>query len=213
VTTGRVDINFAAGRDLPPALSEGWVCGPVTARLRRQPLVAPPIDEDAISAVLAERAAGACPLVRLRPGQPGDEYPLAPWVLSPLPEWCEREGLAIAVDYGPSMGAAAWAEVVAFARSYPAVPIVLLGAALSRRVVPAALDAAVNLIIEASESTNPEDLYRLVVTYGRHRFALGNAGPAGGDGVLSSLSPADAEAVGGGVARGLDDGSWRRDHL
>ena len=107
--------------------------------------------------------------VRIRPGPNGDGYPLVDWVLSPLPETCERENLGLAVDY---RGAAIpWDDVVRFSRAYPALPIVLVGAAIeSDGVIPAALDLAPNLILELASALVGETLARLVHRYGAHRF-------------------------------------------
>ena len=67
--------------------------------------------------------ASACRrVIRLCPG--GHRYPLVDWVLSPVPELCEREGVAVVLDFAPE--AVKWAEAVAFARHYSPVPMVIL---------------------------------------------------------------------------------------
>jgi hypothetical protein len=114
-------------------------------------------------------AAGAGRIVRISPGPNGDRYPLLDWVLSPLPETCEREDLGLAIDY---RGAAIpWEDVVRFSRAYPALPIVLIGASIGGDgVIPAALDVAPNLILELASGPIDEGLAALVARFGTHRF-------------------------------------------
>src|SRR5438046_2823597 len=57
-------------------------------------------------------------------GPSSHRYPLVDWVLSPVPELCEREGVAVVLDFAPE--AVKWAEAVAFARHYSPVPMVIL---------------------------------------------------------------------------------------
>lgn len=108
-------------------------------------------------------------IVRIRPGPNGDGYPLLDWVLSPLPETCERENLGLAIDY---QGARIpWDDVVRFSRAYPALPMVLIGASIGDDgVIPAALDVAPNLILEVSAAPDGESLAQLVDRFGAHRF-------------------------------------------
>ncbi len=108
-------------------------------------------------------------MLRIRPGPGGDGYPLVEWVLSPLPETCERENLGLAIDY---RGAGIpWEDVVRFSRAYPALPMVLVGASIGRDgVIPAALDAAPNLILELISAPADERLAGLVARFGAHRF-------------------------------------------
>ena len=115
-------------------------------------------------------AADAGGMVRISPGPNGDRYPLLDWVLSPLPETCDRERLGLAIDY---RGAAIpWDDVVRFARAYPALPIVLIGASIrDDGVIPAALDMAPNLILELASEPVDEALAGLVARFGVHRFA------------------------------------------
>jgi hypothetical protein len=114
-------------------------------------------------------AAGAGRIIRISPGPNGDRYPLLDWVLSPLPETCEREDLGLAIDY---RGAAIpWEDVVRFSRAYPALPIVLIGASIGGDgVIPAALDVAPNLILELASGPIDEGLAALVARFGAHRF-------------------------------------------
>jgi len=114
-------------------------------------------------------AANAGRLVRISPGPNGDRYPLLDWVLSPLPETCEREDLGLAIDYRGAV--IPWEDVVRFSRAYPALPIVLIGASIgSDTVIPAALDVAPNLILERPADLDAATLGRLVDRFGAHRF-------------------------------------------
>jgi hypothetical protein len=125
--------------------------------------------------------------VRIRPGPNGDGYPLVDWVLTPLPETCDRENLALAIDY---QGARIpWDDLVRFSRAYPSLPMVLSGASIGNDgVIPAALEVAPNLILEVAPlSARTEALDRLVARFGSHRFT----------------ERADA----------IDAGAWREAHL
>ena len=97
--------------------------------------------------------------VRLCPVRDG--YPLVDWLLSPLPELCEREGVALVLDFAP--GAIPWSDVVTFARSFPTVPMVVLGVE-GDRVAGAALDATANLVLHGAGVAS------LAATFGAHRF-------------------------------------------
>jgi len=125
-------------------------------------------------------------MIRICPGPNGDRYPLLDWVLSPLPETCERENLGLAIDY---RGAAIpWDDVVRFARAYPTLPMILIGASIGNEsVIPAALDVAPNLILELSDGPGEEPPARLVDRFGAYRFT----------------SSADA----------IEVGPWREAHL
>jgi hypothetical protein len=114
-------------------------------------------------------AAGAGRMVRISPGPKGDGYPLFDWVLSPLPETCDRDNLGLAIDY---RGAATpWDDVVRFARAYPALPMVLIGASIGGDgVIPAALDMAPNLILELAPAPVDANAATLVARFGAHRF-------------------------------------------
>jgi hypothetical protein len=97
-------------------------------------------------------------VVRLCPVR--DAYPLVDWVLSPLPERCEREGVTLLLDFAP--GSIPWSDVVTFARAFPTVPMVVLGVE-SDRVAAAALDATANLVLHGA------DVASLAATFGAHR--------------------------------------------
>jgi len=114
-------------------------------------------------------AADAGGMVRISPGPNGDRYPLLDWVLSPLPETCDRESLGLAIDYHGA--AIPWDDVVRFARAYPALPMVLMGASIGADgVIPAALDMAPNLILELAPVPDDGNVATLVARFGAHRF-------------------------------------------
>ncbi len=173
------------------------------------PVLVPPVS--ALGAYERARAIAATAdlrVVRLCPA--GHAYPLAEWVVSPLPELCERERLALVLDFEPQ--AVPWSEVVSFARAYPSVPMVVLGVDLGTDpVVAAALDAAPNLVIEIGLSSEGADLVRFADTYGPSRFVWGSGG---GDGALAvreaiaGLGEEARAAILGENARALADGSY-----
>ncbi len=117
--------------------------------LLEAPVVVPPTALDPGS-----KAVRLCPI--------RDGYPLVDWVLSPLPERCERDGITLVLDFAP--GTIPWRDVVPFARGFPTVPMVVLGVDLeSDHVAPAALDATANLILHVADGAD-------VATFGPHRF-------------------------------------------
>ena len=111
--------------------------------------------------------AAACRVVRLCPTT--HRYVLADWVLNPLPELCDREGLAVVLDFAPD--AVPWRDVVELARFYPRLPLVVLGVELGTdRSVPAVLDAAPNVICAVAQVRSSEYLARLCELHGASRF-------------------------------------------
>jgi len=128
-----------------------------------------PTVDGSLQRALEAVAADVGRMVRIRPGPNGDRYPLLDWVLSPLPETCDRERLGLAIDY---RGAAIpWDDVVRFARAYPALPMVLMGASIGGDgVIPAALDMAPNLILELAPAPVDANVATLVARFGAHRF-------------------------------------------
>jgi hypothetical protein len=139
------------------------------ARLCVIPVLGPPAAHPGIVArARLQATSGSVRVVGLRPAR--DRYPLADWVLSPLPEICEREQLALILDYvGTPMP---WLEIVPFARRYPGLPMLLLGTAVGGdQAAPAALDAAANLVLGVGRLRAARDLARLVDVFGSQRFA------------------------------------------
>jgi predicted TIM-barrel fold metal-dependent hydrolase len=123
----------------------------------------------------ADQATG---VARLCPGS--HRYPLAEWVLSPLPELCARSGLTLMLDFQPEP--VRWTEVVSFARAYPSLPLIVLEVQLDHdRAAAAALDAAPNLLLHVAETHRPDLLGRLVELFGASRFVWGSSQRASTD--------------------------------
>ena len=160
--------------------------------------------------------AGGPRAVRLCPGPAEHDYPLEPWVLSPLPEYCAREDVAVLVDPGSSSGRYPWAEIVRLAREYPSLVVVALAAPLAGPTAARALDAAPNLVLETSalDDGAETDVRHLVSTAGSHRLAYGSgdhaiAAPA----VAACLPEAAAPAVLAGTADLIGLGGWGQAYL
>lgn len=223
-----VDVNPAA----PPAESDAdelWVFDP------RSPM-SDPSEFDEVSAVAGRsvlvgmpgglkelehrlgryRAAGAPAVLRLFPGRSGHNYPLEPWAISPLPELADREELTLLIDMGRPGDAFPWAEMVRFARDYPRLPMMALGAPLAGPLAPRALDTAPNLLIDTS-GLAPENLQAfapLVATHGAFRFAYGSAGRGVGLAQIAAvLGEDDARAIAGGTADEIARAEWGVKHL
>jgi hypothetical protein len=160
--------------------------------LRPLPVLLPPTGITGAYA-RAREIVRAAPLHVVRLCPTGHRYPLADWVLSPIPELCERESFALVLDFAPAD--LPWSEVVAFARAFPSVPLVVLGVG-DERVAPAALDAAPNLILHLEGTPSPE----LVATYGGSRFVAVSS--------TAGLLDRDQELILQGNAEALADGSY-----
>lgn len=225
-------LALQAPSGVEPAVSEAWVasiaptpeqCLHIDSELlslcaqqhglRAQLTAFPPLSGyDSPARVIGMTRDGASRVIRLQPAQRRG-FPLRPWVLSPLPEHCEREGLALALDYWGA-DAPDWVEVVEFARAYPPLPMVLLGRSLLNELAaPAALEAAPNLIVETSEFC--PRLCDLVSEFGAHRFIYGSGAFAA---TANQAAPAPAEDVAAERilvenARELESGRWREDYL
>jgi hypothetical protein len=187
-------------------------------RVRPQIVLIPPAHRSGeVQRALDARARGGCGLVRLSPGAGGHRYPLVDWLLTPLPETCEREGLGLALDYGPAGSQPAWEDVVVFARAFPSVPIVVMGVDLEADfVVRGALDAAPNLLIELSGLPRARVLSEEVARFGGHRFLFGSRGaadPGDADRLVEMLSVSDKIAILSGNADSLQLGTWAADFL
>lgn len=160
--------------------------------LRPVPVLVPPTGATGAYA-RAREIVGAAQLHVVRLCPTGHRYPLADWVLSPIPELCERESFALLLDFAPADPL--WLDVVAFARAFPSVPIVVLGVG-DDRTAPAALDAAPNLILHIERTVSPE----LVETYGASRFVAAA--------VAADLPERDRELILHVNAEALADGSY-----
>ena len=152
-----------------------------------------------------------CRVFRLCPRSHG--YPLADWVLSPLPELCERQRAALVLDFAPER--VEWPDTVAFARRSPGVPMVVLEADVSTdRAAPAALDTAPNLLLHVGRADAVERLVGLVAIFGGHRFVWGSSESADADAVRQVIADAegmaqeDRTAILSGNAEALQDGTY-----
>lgn len=127
-------------------------------------------------------------LVRLCPTT--HRYVLADWVLSPLTELCEREGLAVLLDFLPEP--VSWLDIVPLARAFPALPLVVLGVAVGAdRSIPSVLDAAPNVVCAVAELRSPDDLARLCEIFGASRFVCDSGGPVNGTDVIAAIAGSD----------------------
>jgi len=158
-------------------------------RLAPLPVLVPPTGAPGVydrARRIAETA--SLRVVRLCPGSHG--YPLAEWVVSPLPELCERAGMAVVLDFAPEP--VPWPALVDFARTFPTLALVVVGTAVDEdRTLPAALDATPNLLFAVGRSTSEEALGQLCATFGQHRFVFGSDG----DGDPSAVPAAIASAL------------------
>jgi hypothetical protein len=165
-------VSAASSRTADPSASDdalAAVCDG-SPTLVPVPVLVPPTGRNgAFDRAVRVAEAAERRLVRLCPA--GHRYPLVDWVLSPLPELCQRAGIALLLDF--EGWSPPWVEIVAFARSYPSLPMVVLGAEARDRAAPAALDAALNLIV-ALTADDPE----LIETFGTARFVWSAGGHA-----------------------------------
>ena len=173
------------------------------------PVIVPPTgDPGAYERARRVADNAAVRVVRLCPA--GHGYPLADWVLSPLPELCEREGLAVVIDFASEP--IPWPAVLAFARTFPTLALVLLGVAVGEdRALPAALDAAPNLVFALGRLRSADDLARLCETFGASRFVFGTderADPAAALAAVAALGDEARDAVLQGNAEALAAGTY-----
>ena len=166
--------------------------------------------------VAAYRAAGAPDVVRICPGPDGHGYPLEAWAVSPIPEYCDAENLALIVDVGHPAGGFPWPEIVGFARAYPRLAVVAIGAPFRGPTAARALDATPNLVLETSAFVEADtaDFARAVRSGGAYRFVYGS-GETGLDAsvVAGALDDADSEIVLAGTAGHLGGGTWALTYL
>ena len=165
--------------------------------------------------VAAHRAAAAPAVLRLCPGPERHEFPLEPWAVSPIPEYCEREEIAIAIDFATTATGYPWAEVVRFARAYLRLSVIALGPPLNGSTPGRALDAAPNIILETSGGdAEGTEIARLVGSHGAYRFAYGSGAARRAPlAVARGLAEADAKVVLAATADQLATGKWAAMHL
>jgi hypothetical protein len=182
------------------------------ALLRRQFVFVPSADPwESVNTARMAMDAGAPRVLRLRPGALGHRFPLVDWVLEPLPAVCEREGYALALDYGSS-GALPFAELARFACSAREVPLLLLGDRLCEETaIWRLLDRCPNVLLQITNRARPADLATGIETSGAHRFVYGSrgVGSSADETLLAGLEADDRAALLSGNARQLDSLGWR----
>ena len=211
-------IDARARRGHPADFDRDLLAGSAGQSGRRPQLVALPGSLAALEARVADyRMAGAPSVLRICPGPSGHGYPLEDWVLSPLPEYCDRERLALIVDVSADGMDYPWAALVRLARDHPSLPVVALGAPLRAPTAARALDAAANLVLDASgvvESGTRSDLADLVAEVGAYRFAYGSGrGRVPATDVAAALPDAEVDMVLAGTADLLGSGRWGSRYL
>ena len=218
-----VDVDARPGRAYEDA-EETWVMQegeaasdplelPDTPKAGERPVVVlVPTDVRSIRERLARWAdAGAPRIARIHPGIRGHGYPLADWLLPPLPEVLDRDGWALGVDPGAARPYP-WEPLVLLARRYPALPIVAYGAPLDDRATAPALDATRNL--QLAEHGGRDDraiavLTGLVRRSGSHRVMAGSGGRSVTLPLPVALSADEHAAIAAGTADSLGSGRWR----
>jgi hypothetical protein len=220
----RVDVNGIAGRAPAAGFDETWVMNPdarkgdpatrdgaLSAKTSvREYLVTLPDAMNVLPGRLsAIRARGGPAVVMLCPGPAGHGFPLESWAVSPVPEFCEREELALAVDYGAAPFP--WSEVVAFARAYPRLALLVLGAPLGGPTAMRALDATANIVLDTSaigaHETNA--VAAIARAGGAYRLAYGSGeSRVSPSEIEATLRPEDAATVFSGTAAHLHAGTW-----
>ena len=224
-----VDINGSAAQAAPD-VDETWFVNPEACRhdpamvgsvaaaganMRECVVAMPGSAGDLDGRVKASRAAGAPAVVRVCPGTAGHGYPMEPWAIGPIPEYCEREDLVIVAGFGEDV-AFPWSEVVAFARSYPRLAFVALGAPIAGPTAARALNAAPNLVLDTSGIAAAElpALAVLARSHGAYRLAYGSGkGAVNVRQIVDALDAADAAMVLCGTAERLDKGTWGSEYL
>ncbi len=223
-----IDINAPLHRPLGETVTEAWVvdapaasfgaavAGAKDTRVKDYLVGVPGRLSDLDRRVAAHRAAGGRAVVRIHPGPDDHGYPLTPWALRPIPEYCAREEFALVVDPRAQHEPYPWAEIVAVARGWPRLAVVALGAPLGGFAARRALDVTANLILETSAVTpdDAEALAELAATRGGYRLAFGS-GTRGVDPsvVGTCLTASDADAVFSGTAIHLGSGTWSATYL
>jgi predicted TIM-barrel fold metal-dependent hydrolase len=179
--------------------------------VRWQFAAVPPFDGSGVAMAIGSAKGPGPRVVRLHPGLHGG-YPLASWLLAPLPELCDTADVAIVLDYTASLSVP-WVEIVELARRNPSLCLVCVGGGRNGElgVLRAFLDAVANVVVELSALDDPAWLTRAVSEVGAHRFVFGSGGDQSRAVALlesASLAPEDAALVASGVAGLIDQGSW-----
>lgn len=225
------DVNYriAVAAGVPASFAEVWAvdaeelrrgssaglgqreAGLIAGMTRWQWVAKPPFDHAEVASALTAAVGLGPRVVRICPGTEGHRFPLASWLLAPLPELCDEANIAVALDYGP-LASLPWDEVVELARRHPSLCLVLLGRGTGELgVVRACLDAVPNVIFDISALGDAGWLGRTVAEVGAHRFMFGSGeDPTGAVGLLKTarLASPETNMIGSGVAGSLDKGSW-----
>jgi hypothetical protein len=223
-----VDINARCDTPLGHGVTEAWVvhrrapppgredAAVTDPRMRRYFAATPAAVDDLERGIADHRAGGGLAVVRIFPGGEGDGYPLAPWAVSPIPEYCAREELALVVDYRPARGEFPWREIVDFARAYPRLAVVALAAPLGGPTAGRALAATANLILDTSALAAGDIavLAGLAASRGAWRLAYAG-GPASlpAAAIAAGVDRADADLILAGTAGHLAAGTWSSSFL
>ncbi len=185
------------------------------ARLQAQLTYVPYIAAREFGRTLRSMPAQVSPMLRLLPGFSGHRYPLVEWLLAPLPEVCDREGMTLLLDYRGQQDELAWDDLVTFARHYAGVPMVVACNETNEGILRAAFEATANLLLQVSATSNA--LTRLIQSAGRHRFVFGDrcAQPSSGsaNATWADMSEHDRQAVLAGNAADLATRHWQQRFL
>jgi hypothetical protein len=203
--------------DEPDAYDEalGRLCEPSPLLLPVLTLVPPTAVPGGYERARRITSEAVCRVVRLCPT--AHRYVLADWVLTPLAELCDREGVSVLLDFAPDP--VPWGAVVAFARAFPSVPMVVLDVELDGdRSIPAAMDAAPNVVCAITGHGSVVRLASFCDIFGAARFVCGSDQRAGGASVFTAISDAaltaDArDAVLHGNADALARGTYAATYL
>jgi hypothetical protein len=208
-------VTPRAARTGDPAAGDALAeaCAGIDA-LQVMPVLVPPTGAPGALERAQEIAASATlRVVRLCPH--GHGYPLVDWTVSPLPELCDRERMAMLLDFAPSDPP--WRDIVDLARRHPALPLVAIGRLTgATHTVPAVLDATANVLVDLSGHPDPRAVPGLVATFGAHRFVWGSGGSPGamaGRSRLEGLAEEDGAAILGGNAAALGAGTYAETFL
>jgi hypothetical protein len=187
-------VTAAEARLGEPELHDEWligICGDASS-LVPVPVLLPPTGLPGAYDRARRIAAAGHRLVRLCPTT--HRYVLVDWVLSPLPELCAREGLAILLDFDPEP--VSWRDVVALGRAFPSLPLVVLGVEVGAdRSIPSVLDAAPNVVCAVAELATPEDLARLCKHFGASRFVCESGDRTDGKDVIAAIAASNLLAA------------------
>jgi hypothetical protein len=136
-------------------------------------------------------------------------FPLSPWVVGSLCEWCAAHGLPLFIWHVE----AEWEQVHGLARAFPKLTIVVdtqwQKILYHNRVLAALLDDCANVMVESSNLIGQDFIAWLVRRWGAKRILFGSFLPAtdpfSAAGMIldAGISREDKELIAGGNARRL----------